>query len=113
MIGKFLNIKTHQAGFTPAAVVIVATIRALKMHGGVNKKELGAENVEALLNGISNLEKHVETIKAFGVPYIVAINSFITDTKGETEALSNYLETNNHPWSLSEVGNMVEMAQLT
>jgi len=100
---KFLDIKTHQAGFTPSAVVIVATIRALKMHGGVNKKELGEENVEALIKGISNLEKHVDTIKTFGLPYVVAINSFITDTDAETEALSKYLEENNHPWSLSEV----------
>ena len=100
---KFLDIKTHQAGFTPSAVVLVATVRALKMHGGVNKKELGPENVEALIKGISNLEKHIDTIKLFGLPYVVAINSFITDTKAETEALSEYLNSNNHPWSLSEV----------
>ena len=100
---KFLDIKTHQAGFTPSAVVLVATVRALKMHGGVNKKELGPENVEALIKGISNLEKHIDTIKLFGLPYVVAINSFITDTKAETEALSEYLNSNNHPWNLSEV----------
>lgn len=100
---KFLNIKTHQAGFTPSAVVIVATIRALKMHGGVSKKELGGENVEALIEGVSNLEKHIDTVKEFGLPYIVAINSFITDTNNETKALEKYLEENNHPWSLSEV----------
>ena len=100
---KFLDIKTHQAGFEPSAVVIVATIRALKMHGGVHKKELDAENVEALIKGISNLEKHIDTVKTFQVPYIVAINSFITDTPGETKALSDYLESNNHPGSLSEV----------
>lgn len=100
---KFLDIKTHQAGFTPSAVVIVATIRALKMHGGVNKKELNEENVDALNKGISNLEKHIDTIKTFGLPYVVAINSFITDTDGETKALSDYLEGNNHPWALSEV----------
>jgi len=100
---KFLDIKTLQAGFTPAAVVIVATIRALKMHGGVNKKELGAENVEALLKGIPNLEKHIESIKGYKVPYVVAINSFITDTDAETQALDNYLKENDHPYSLSEV----------
>jgi formate--tetrahydrofolate ligase len=100
---KFLDIKTLQAGFTPAAVVIVATIRALKMHGGVNKKELGAENVEALLKGIPNLEKHIESIKGYKIPYVVAINSFITDTDAETQALDNYLKVNNHPYSLSEV----------
>ena len=100
---KFLDIKTHQAGFIPSAVVIVATVRALKMHGGVNKKELGPENVKALIKGLSNLEKHIDTIKEFGLPYVVAINSFVTDTDNETKALSEYLESNGHPWSLSEV----------
>jgi len=100
---KFLNIKTLQAGFEPSAVVIVATIRALKMHGGVNKKALDEENVEALLNGVQNLEKHIETIQTFGLPYVVAINSFINDTKAETRALEDYLIAANHPYSLSEV----------
>ncbi len=100
---KFLNIKTYQAGFDPSAVIIVATIRALKMHGGVNKKELGPENVEALIKGISNLEKHIDTVKEFGLPYVVAINSFTSDTDNETEALETYLNDNNHPYSLSEV----------
>ena len=99
---KFLDIKTQEAGFTPSAVVIVATVRALKMHGGVNKKELGPENVEALLKGIANLEKHIDTIKKFGVPYIVAINSFVGDTKKETEALEGYLAKTGHPYSQSE-----------
>jgi len=100
---KFLNIKTDQAGFIPSAVIIVATVRALKMHGGVNKKELGPENVEALIKGVSNLEKHIETIKAFGLPYVVAINSFTSDTNEETKALEDYLLSKNHPYSLSEV----------
>ena len=100
---KFLNIKTHQAGFKPSAVIIVATIRALKMHGGVNKKELGPENVDALIKGISNLESHIDTVKEFGLPYVVAINSFTSDTINETQALEEYLESNNHPYSLSEV----------
>jgi len=100
---KFLDIKTFQAGFTPSAVVIVATIRALKMHGGVHKKELSGENVEALIKGISNLEKHIDSIKKYGLPYVVAINSFITDTDAETKALADHLESNGHPWSLSEV----------
>ena len=100
---KFLDIKTYQAGFKPSAVVLVATIRALKMHGGVNKKELGTENVEALVKGLSNLEKHIETVKTYGLPYVVAINSFVTDSDAETQALSDFLESNNHPWSLSEV----------
>ncbi|AIO18295.1 Formate--tetrahydrofolate ligase [Candidatus Izimaplasma bacterium HR1] len=100
---KFLNIKTLQGGFDPSAVVIVATIRALKMHGGVNKKELGPENVEALIKGISNLEKHIETVKHFGLPYVVAINAFTSDTNKETQALEDYLIRSNHPYSLSEV----------
>ncbi len=100
---KFLDIKTKQAGFTPSAVVIVATIRALKMHGGVNKKELNVENVEALNKGVSNLEKHIDTITKFGLPYVVAINNFVTDTKDEVAALEKYLNDNNHPYSLSEV----------
>ena len=100
---KFLNIKTLQGNFDPSAVVLVATIRALKMHGGVNKKELGPENVSALIKGISNLEKHIETIQSFGLPYVVAINAFTSDTSAETKALEDYLKVNNHPYSLSEV----------
>jgi len=100
---KFLDIKTKQAGFDPSAVIIVATIRALKMHGGVSKKELNIENVPALIKGISNLERHIDTVKEFGVPYIVAINSFVSDTTDETNALEAYLQDNNHPYSLSEV----------
>ena len=72
---KFLDIKTHQAGFTPSAVVIVATVRALKMHGGVNKNELGPENVEALIKGLSNLEKHIDTIKQFPGKKIAVLGS--------------------------------------
>lgn len=100
---KFLNIKTLQAGFNPSAVVIVATIRALKMHGGVNKNDLSDENVDALLKGISNLEKHIETVKAFGLPYVVAINAFVSDTENEIKALEAYLQDYKHPYSLSEV----------
>lgn len=99
---KFLDIKTKEAGFTPSAVVLVATVRALKMHGGVNKKELAPENIEALLKGTANLEKHIDTIKQFGVPYIVAINDFVGDTAGETNALINYLEEKHHPYSISK-----------
>ena len=80
---KFLDIKCRQAGLNPDAVVIVATVRALKMHGGVNKKELGTENLEALKKGIGNLTKHIENIKKFGLPCIVAINAFPTDTEAE------------------------------
>jgi formate--tetrahydrofolate ligase len=100
---KFLDIKARQAGFIPSAVVIVATLRALKMHGGVKKEDLNNENVEALKVGISNLEKHIDTIKTFGLPYVVAINHFMTDTNEENTALIQYLESNNHPYSLSKV----------
>ncbi|MFW6318733.1 MAG: formate--tetrahydrofolate ligase [Bacillota bacterium] len=100
---KFLDIKTKQAGFDPSAVVIVATVRALKMHGGVKKTELKEENVEALKQGIENLEKHIETIQAFNLPYVVAINHFINDTEEEVKALKSWLDTNNHPYSVSQV----------
>jgi len=100
---KFLNIKSRQAGFDPSAVVIVATIRALKMHGGVKKDNLKEENVDALKEGISNLEKHIETLQAFNLPYVVAINHFVHDTDAEVNALSEWLEDNNHPYSVSKV----------
>ena len=83
---KFLDIKCRQADLHPSCVVIVATIRALKMHGGVEKKDLAIENVEALLKGIPNLEKHIENISKYKVPYVVAINKFHTDTQKEVEA---------------------------
>lgn len=100
---KFLDIKTQQAGFEPSAVVIVATIRALKMHGGVKKDDLKQENVDALLKGMENLEKHIETIQAFNLPYVVAINHFVADTDAEVKALATWLETHNHPYSVSKV----------
>lgn len=94
---KFLDIKCRAAGFKPNAVVIVATVRALKMHGGVDVNELEKENVEAMLAGAANLEKHIESIKAFGVPYIVAINKFAKDTQAEVSALLNWCRENGHP----------------
>ena len=100
---KFLNIKCRQADLKPSCVVVVATIRALKMHGGVSKEDLKAENVEALLKGIGNLEKHIENIKKFNLPYVVAINKFDSDTDKEVEALLNWAKEHNHPVSLSEV----------
>ena len=80
---KFFDIKCRQAGIEPAAAVIVATVRALKMHGGVGKKDLGAENLEALKKGMANLGRHIENVKKFGVPPIVAINAFTSDTDAE------------------------------
>ena len=100
---KFLDIKCRQADLHPSCVVIVATIRALKMHGGVEKKDLAIENVEALLKGIPNLEKHIENISKYKVPYVVAINKFHTDTQKEVEALENWAKEHNHPVALTDV----------
>ena len=100
---KFFDIKCRQANLKPSCVVIVATIRALKMHGGVLKEDLGSENVEALVAGIKNLEKHIENVKKFNLPYVVAINKFTSDTDKEIEALISWANENNHPISLSEV----------
>ncbi|WP_141903012.1 formate--tetrahydrofolate ligase [Lysinibacillus sp. Y5S-8] len=91
---KFMNIKARKAGFKPSAVVIVATIRALKMHGGVPKTALVDENVNALLQGIENLAKHVDTVRTFGVEPIIALNRFITDSEAELEAVLNWCQEN-------------------
>ena len=90
---KFLNIKCRKAGLRPDAVVIVATVRAMKMNGGVAKADLGKEDVEAVKKGCPNLGRHIENIKQFGVPAIVAINHFIKDTEGEIEALKSYVKS--------------------
>jgi formate--tetrahydrofolate ligase len=82
---KFLDIKCRKGGLTPSAVVIVATIRALKLHGGAAKDQLKEENVEAMGNGFCNLEKHIDTVKQFGLPYVVGLNRFPTDTEQEIE----------------------------
>lgn len=84
---KFLNIKCRQAGLAPDAVVLVATIRALKMHGGLAKDELGRVSYESLEKGLGNLARHIENLRSFGLPVIVAINRFTTDTEGEVHAL--------------------------
>ena len=84
---KFFNIKCRKAGLKPAAVVLVATVRALKMHGGVGKDRLGKENVKAVKLGCANMGRHLKNLKQFGVPAVVAINSFITDTKAELNAV--------------------------
>lgn len=86
---KFLDIKCRQANLDPQAVVIVATFRALKMHGGVDKKELGTENLEALAKGIKNLEKHIENIAKYNLPSVVAINAFPTDSEAELQLLKD------------------------
>jgi len=88
---KFLNIKCRKAGLNPKAVVIVATVRAMKMNGGVSKDDLGAENVDAVKKGCPNLGRHIENIKKFGVPAVVAINHFVTDTDNEVAAVQEYV----------------------
>ena len=100
---KFMDIKARYGGFAPSCVVIVATIRALKMHGGVAKTELGKENIDALLQGIENLNKHVENVKKFGVPYVIAINRFVNDTDDEINTLLDWATANCHEISLTEV----------
>lgn len=100
---KFLDIKCREAGLNPNAVVIVATIRALKYHGGVKLDSLKIENVEALKKGLENLDKHVETIRTFNLPVVVAINKFLTDTDDEVATLLDWGKANNVPISLSEV----------
>ncbi|EOR23515.1 formate--tetrahydrofolate ligase [Niallia nealsonii AAU1] len=100
---KFLNIKSRNKEINPEIVVIVATIRALKMHGGVSKQELAMENTEALRAGFANLQKHVESIKEFGLPFVVAINKFITDTESEINVLKELCEQANIPVALTEV----------
>ncbi|WP_108880372.1 formate--tetrahydrofolate ligase [Anderseniella sp. Alg231-50] len=90
---KFFDIKCRKAGLKPKAVVIVATVRAMKMNGGVAKNDLGAENVDAVKAGCANLGRHIENIKKFGVPAVVGINHFITDTDAEVEALSEFVKS--------------------
>ena len=108
---KFMNIKCRKAGIAPSAVVLVATVRAMKMNGGVAKAGLGAENVEAVNNGCANLGRHIENIKSFGVPVVVAINHFVTDTDAEVQAVKDYAETHgveailSRHWELGSEGS--------
>ena len=90
---KFLNIKCRKAGLSPSAVVVVATVRAMKMNGGVAKADLGGENVDAVKAGCANLGRHIENVKSFGVPVVVAINHFVTDTDAEVQAVKDYVAT--------------------
>ena len=87
---KFMNIKCRKAGLAPSVVVLVATVRALKMNGGVAKADLGAENVAAVTSGCANLGRHIENLKSFGVPVVVAINHFVNDTKAEVDAVKDF-----------------------
>ncbi|MEO1732873.1 MAG: formate--tetrahydrofolate ligase [Pseudomonadota bacterium] len=88
---KFMNIKCRKAGLAPSCVVVVATVRAMKMNGGVAKADLGAENVDAVKAGCPNLGRHIENVKSFGVPVVVAINHFVTDTDAEVDAVKAYV----------------------
>ena len=100
---KFLDIKCRTAGLHPDACVLVATIRALKYNGGVDKVNLATENLDALQKGIVNLEKHIENIQQYGVPVIVTLNSFLTDTAAEIEFVRNFCKERNCDFALSEV----------
>ena len=88
---KFMNIKCRKAGLAPSVVVVVATIRAMKMNGGIAKSDLGDENVDAVIQGCPNLGRHIENVKSFGVPVVVAINHFVTDTDAEVKAVQDYV----------------------
>lgn len=100
---KFLDIKCRMAGLVPDAVVIVATVRALKYNGGVPKSELGEENLEALARGIANLDKHIENMQGFGVNVVVTLNSFVTDTEAEHNFIKEHVEALGCEFALSEV----------
>ena len=100
---KFFDIKCRMAGLKPDVVVLVATVRALKYNGGVPKAELGNENLEALKKGIKNLEKHIENLKKYGVPVVVTLNSFVTDTDAETLFVKQFCEERGCEFALSEV----------
>lgn len=100
---KFLDIKCRKAGLKPDAVVLVATVRALKYNGGVPKDQLSAENLEALEKGIVNLEKHIENLQKFGVPVVVTLNSFISDTEAEYAYIRKFCEDRGCEFALSEV----------
>lgn len=100
---KFFDIKCRKAGLKPDAVVLVATVRALKYNGGVPKAELSKENLDALKKGIANLEKHIENLQKYGVPVVVTLNSFITDTAAETEFVRAFCEERGCEFALSEV----------
>ena len=100
---KFFDIKSHMAGLHPDAVVLVATVRALKYNGGVAKADLGEENLEALKKGIVNLEKHIENLQKYGVPVVVTLNSFVTDTKAETDYIEQFCRERDCEFALAKV----------
>ncbi|SFR60551.1 Formate-tetrahydrofolate ligase [Yoonia tamlensis] len=109
---KFMNIKCRKAGLAPDCVVLVATVRAMKMNGGVAKPDLGAENVQAVKDGCPNLGRHISNLKAFGVPVVVAINHFVTDTDAEVDAIKAYAKSQGSEailcrhWELGSAGTV-------
>ncbi|MGB0846948.1 MAG: formate--tetrahydrofolate ligase [Thiolinea sp.] len=113
---KFFDIKCRKAGLAPDACVIVATVRAMKMNGGVAKEDLGPENVQAVVDGCPNLGRHIENVKQFGVPVLVAINHFVTDTDAEVQAVKDYVAAQGaeavlcRHWELGSEGT-VELAE--
>ncbi|AOV09135.1 formate--tetrahydrofolate ligase [Sporosarcina ureilytica] len=100
---KFMNIKARNGAFSPEAVVVVATVRALKMHGGISRDALQAENEDAVLRGLVNLAKHIETVRTFGVEPIVSVNRFITDTSAEIEAILSWCQKHNVRVAITDV----------
>lgn len=100
---KFFDIKCRKAGIAPDCVVLVATVRALKYNGGVAKEELSKENLEALKKGIVNLEKHIENIKLFGVPVVVTLNHFVTDSEAEVNFIKEFCESRDCEFAISKV----------
>ena len=108
---KFLNIKCRKAGLAPSCVVVVATVRAMKMNGGIAKADLGTENVDAVQAGCPNLGRHIENLKSFGVPVVVAINHFVTDTDAEVQAVKDYVASQgaeavlSRHWELGSAGS--------
>jgi formate--tetrahydrofolate ligase len=100
---KFMDIKTRLLGVMPSVVVVVVSLRALKLHGGAKKETMSLESIPALEKGIANLEKHIESVKQYHVPYVLAINRFPSDTEAELAWILNWTKQNNHPAQLSEV----------
>ena len=108
---KFMDIKCRMAGLKPDAVVLVATVRALKYNGGVPKDELNEENLDALAKGIVNLEKHIENLQKFGVPVVVTLNSFVSDTEAEYEFIRKFCEDRGCEFALQKYGVKAETAE--
>ena len=100
---KFLDIKCREANLKVSAVVLVVTLKAMKYHGGVKKKDIQEENVSALIKGLVNLEKHIDTLKKFNVPYVLSLNRYLSDTEAEISTFKEWANNNSHPYALSEV----------